>query len=92
VYWTRIRPWLTASASALPAVTTHRAADVATRMKLVHDSWLPVAGNLDANGVAFFRRIFELAPDLLQLFSFRDEEDLYNSRALKHLATVGPDR
>ena len=54
---------------------------------MVQDSWAPLACNLEANGVAVFRRIFELAPGALALFSFSGEEDLYNSLALKRHAT-----
>lgn len=42
--------------------------------------------------MAFFKRIFEIAPGALQLFSFKDEKDVYNSAALKKHATVRPGR
>jgi len=34
-------------------------------------------------GVLLFKRIFEIAPEALQFFSFKDEPDLYESDALK---------
>ena len=45
---------------------------------------------MQGNGVAFFRRIFEIAPGALQLFSFKNEADVYNSSALKRHAMVRP--
>ncbi len=34
-------------------------------------------------GVIFFRNVFTACPALLQLFSFKNEENLYESKALK---------
>ena len=34
-------------------------------------------------GVALFKNIFEIAPQALQLFSFKDEPNLYESPKLK---------
>ena len=34
-------------------------------------------------GVLLFKKIFEIAPEALGLFSFKDEEDVYNSPKLK---------
>ena len=40
-------------------------------------------------GVILFRNIFQIAPEALQLFSFKDEPDLYESNKLKkHGANV----
>lgn len=57
-------------------------------MKLaVADSWKLVAEDLTGHGIVFFKRVFELAPEALGLFSFKDEENLYESEALKKHAT-----
>lgn len=65
------------------------AAAWATKRKyLVQESWVFVAKNLEENGVAFFKRIFEIAPSALQMFSFRDEKNLYSSPMLKAHATT----
>merc|ERR1712127_94479 len=44
---------------------------------------LVAAGPLEPVGVAFFLKIFEIAPEALQLFSFRDEPNLAESPKLK---------
>lgn len=50
----------------------------------VTESWNAVATlGAEAVGVLLFKRIFEIAPQALQLFSFRREPDLYNSPKLK---------
>jgi len=57
-------------------------------MKLeVSETWQLVAQDMERHGVAFFKRIFELAPEALQLFSFKDEANLYESHSLKVHAT-----
>jgi hemoglobin-like flavoprotein len=57
--------------------------DVGKRqMRLVQDSWAVIEKNLDAHGVKFFVKIFELEPSLLQLFKFRDSKDLAHSPGL----------
>ena len=53
----------------------------------VNETWKLVAEDMTTHGVAFFKRIFELAPEALQLFSFKDEPNLYESPALKKHAT-----
>ena len=40
---------------------------------LVEESWALVEQDLEANGVAFFLKIFEIAPAALQLFSFKGQ-------------------
>ena len=44
---------------------------------------LVAAGPLEPVGVAFFLKIFEIAPEALQLFPFKDEPDLAESPKLK---------
>jgi len=53
----------------------------------VTNTWALVAENLEGNGVAFFRNVFRIAPEALQLFSFRDVVNLYESPQLKAHAT-----
>ena len=60
----------------------------------VQSTWKLVEANLEANGVAFFRNVFRLAPAALQLFSFREVPNLYESKELKAhavrvMSTVG---
>jgi hemoglobin-like flavoprotein len=60
----------------------------------VTSTWKLVEANLEANGVAFFRNVFRIAPGALQLFSFRDVPNLYESKelkthAVKVMSTVG---
>lgn len=64
------------------------------RNEQVQNTWKLVEANLEANGVAFFRNIFRIAPGALQLFSFRDVHNLYETKELKAhgvkvLSTVG---
>jgi hemoglobin-like flavoprotein len=59
------------------------------QMRLVQESWVLVEKDIDAHGVKFFMRIFEIAPGALQLFSFRGEANLSKSPALQaHASTV----
>jgi len=53
-------------------------------VELVQGSWKK-AGNLGAQkvGVLLFKHIFEIAPEALGLFSFKDEKNLYESERLK---------
>lgn len=60
--------------------------DAAT-VEEVTRTWKLVEANLEASGIAFFKRIFEIAPEALQLFSFKDEPNLYESEKLKTHAT-----
>ena len=58
--------------------------------RLVIESWKAVKeiGREDI-GVLLFRNVFAASPATLQLFPFRDEPNLYESKALKaHGATV----
>ncbi|KAJ1451752.1 globin-like protein [Pelagophyceae sp. CCMP2097] len=66
----------------------------AAGVKLVTDTWALVAPDAEMHGIVFFKHVFEIAPGALQLFSFKDEPDLYNSKALKKhalsvMTTVG---
>lgn len=56
----------------------------------VTESWTLVQNfGEEAAGVELFKNIFSIAPQALKLFSFSEEEDLYESPALKlHGATV----
>jgi len=50
----------------------------------IRQSWELVKQiSLETTGVLFFKNIFEEAPGALQLFSFKDEVPLYESRKLK---------
>ena len=66
-----------------------------TRVALM-ESWAKVGSTvgLQDAGVLFFKRIFELAPEALSMFSFSNETDVYESpklkaHALKVMNTVG---
>lgn len=67
----------------------------ATQVDAVTASWDKAAAlGAETVGVLLFKRIFEIAPEALQLFSFKDEPDLYESAALKKhgvlvVSTVG---
>jgi len=56
----------------------------AQEVELIQGSWKK-AGNLGVEkvGVLLFKHIFELAPEALQLFSFKDEKNVYESERLK---------
>ena len=57
--------------------------DTAT-IEIVEESWAKAAAlGADKVGVLLFKNIFTIAPEALQLFSFKDEPDLYESLALK---------
>ena len=57
-------------------------------MKLqVAATWKEVAKDLTKHGIVFFKRVFDLAPPALELFSFKDEPNLYESEKLKAHAT-----
>ena len=59
-------------------------------MGAIKASWEKVKGldpTYEATGVLLFKNIFEIAPQALDLFSFKDEEDLYESAALKKHAS-----
>jgi hemoglobin-like flavoprotein len=55
---------------------------------VIEETWGKAAGlGVEAVGVLLFRQIFEIAPEALQLFSFKDEPDLYESPKLKSHAS-----
>lgn len=64
----------------------------AQEMSLIQDSWAKVVAldtSCETQGVLVFRKIFEIAPGALVLFSFKDEENLYESKVLiKHAVGV----
>lgn len=62
------------------------------RLIKVTDSWALVAADLTSHGIIFFKKVFDIAPEALQLFSFRDEDNLYESKALRAHATKVPPR
>lgn len=43
------------------------------QITLVQETWKLVAVDLQGNGIKFFHRIFELAPEVLNLFNFKEE-------------------
>jgi hemoglobin-like flavoprotein len=63
--------------------------DGVRQMRLVQESWAVVERDVDAHGVKFFMRIFEIAPGALQLFSFRNVANVGSSPELRaHAGTV----
>jgi len=53
-------------------------------IKLVKDSWASAAAlGAETVGILLFKNIFTIAPAALDLFSFKDEKDVYNSPKLK---------
>ena len=59
------------------------------RIETVMSVWRVAEKDLEATGREFYERMFTYAPEYLQLFSFRDEPDLYHSTKLKkHAAKV----
>ena len=71
------------------------ASDLSKQIPLVKASWVKVeAMGLDMVGQEFFKNIFKIAPQALDLFSFKDEPDLYESQkfkshAFKAISAVG---
>eukprot|EP00055_Hartaetosiga_balthica_P006531 m.20632 g.20632 ORF g.20632 m.20632 type:complete len:166 (+) comp5267_c0_seq1:447-944(+) len=58
-------------------------------IKTIQDSWDKVEGvGFQTVGILLFKRIFELAPEAIALFSFRDEPDMYNSKMFKKHALI----
>jgi len=49
----------------------------------VFDSWEKAKQQFDLVGVTLMKNIFSIAPEAIQLYSFRDVQDLYNSEELK---------
>ena len=67
-----------------PAVQKQQGIFSEQTVELVQQSWEKVeALGLEKVGIVLFKNIFKIAPGALQLFSFKDEEDLYSSEALK---------
>lgn len=56
--------------------------------KAIEESWALVTviekEDPGSVGVMIFKKLFELEPDMLQIWTFRDEPNLYESRELKH--------
>lgn len=53
--------------------------------RLVVESWATVKNAGAENvGELFFRNVFTAAPQTVQLFSFRDEPDIYASKSLRN--------
>ena len=78
----------TNKALAIDAAPKPAVKPLTAEMKLeVAQTWKLVAEDLTKHGIVFFKRIFELAPPALQLFSFKDETNLYESEKLKAHAT-----
>ncbi|KAJ1474763.1 globin-like protein [Baffinella frigidus] len=73
---------------ALREANLARVSDADKSRRLVEESWGVVEQDLEATGVAFFLKIFEIAPAALQLFSFKDETPLEESAGLKLHATL----
>lgn len=70
----------------------HVVYEVVRSMSAVTSSWEKAAAlGVENVGVALFKKIFEIEPGALALFSFRDTPDLYNSPSLKKhgVAVVG---
>jgi hemoglobin-like flavoprotein len=71
-----------------PAITPEQKA-------IVEETWAKAAAlGAETVGVLLFKQIFEIAPEALMLFSFKDEPDLYESEKLKNhgikvVTTVG---
>mmetsp|Transcript_20418 Transcript_20418/g.64087 ORF Transcript_20418/g.64087 Transcript_20418/m.64087 type:complete len:196 (-) Transcript_20418:506-1093(-) len=63
---------------------------MANTNKLVQESWTKVeALGLETVGILFFKRIFDIAPGAIKMFSFRDEPNVYESpRFKKHAVGV----
>ena len=62
----------------MATIADKKPATLDEQIKLVRDSWASVKGlGLDRVGQLLFRNIFKLAPGVLQLFSFKDEPNLY---------------
>jgi hypothetical protein len=53
-------------------------------IKLTQESWTKVVEiGLEPAGIIFFKHVFKIAPEALQLFSFKDEPDVYESDGFK---------
>lgn len=57
---------------------------MARTIRLTQESWAKVVAiGLQDVGEMFFKRIFEIAPEALQLFPFKNEPDVYESEGFK---------
>ena len=64
--------------------TTDKGILDADKRRKMRESWVLVEKlGLENVGVLMFKKIFTQAPEALQLFSFKDEKDLYNSPHFK---------
>ena len=51
---------------------------------MVQESWVKVQGlGHEVVGELLFRKIFEIAPEALELFPFKDEPNMYESKKFK---------
>ena len=58
--------------------------DMAKTIELTQESWTKVVEvGLEECGIIFFKHVFKIAPEALQLFSFKDEPDVYESNGFK---------
>eukprot|EP00056_Hartaetosiga_gracilis_P022455 m.30619 g.30619 ORF g.30619 m.30619 type:complete len:166 (+) comp9654_c0_seq1:116-613(+) len=58
-------------------------------IKTIQDSWaLAESVGFQTVGILLFKRIFELAPSALELFPFKDEPDMENSKMFKKHALI----
>ena len=59
-------------------------AGMAKTIELTQSSWAKVVDmGLQEVGIIFFKHVFTIAPEALQLFSFKGEPNLYESNGLK---------
>lgn len=73
-----------AETSSLEEKTADASLLSSAQVDAVTASWDKVAAlGAETVGVLLFKRIFEIAPEALQFFSFKDEPNLYESDALK---------
>jgi len=83
--WAKV--WHAVSSTMLEAASEAREDGTpftAVDVKLVRDTWASVeALGAQFVGVKLFRNIFEMSPGAVQLFPFKNEQDLYNSEKLK---------
>jgi hypothetical protein len=62
----------------METIADKKAPSIDDQIKLVRESWASVKSlGLDRVGQLLFRNIFKLAPGVLQLFSFKDQPNLY---------------
>ena len=56
----------------------------------VTESWKLVSQDMEGHGIVFFKQIFTLAPEALQLFSFKDEPSERALLSFILIATLSP--